>query len=232
MRKNKLYFYFDLFTQNDFTNLIVRQFKKSERLIIFDVGCYIGNFSKKLKSKINRKSKFYLFDPNPNLKNEKFNIFNIALGSKNIKKNFYFNTLLEHSGSSMSNITKNDFLWNLSRKILFFKFGKIFKKIIVNCETIDSFCKRKKIKKIDILKIDVEGSELEIILGAKNTLKKIKVIQIEVFGRKDNIKIKIDKINSLLKKYKFKIIKMKRIYSVSILSNIAAYDILLVNYAN
>ena len=132
----------------------------------------------------------------------------------------------------MSDITKNDFLWNLSRKILFFKFGKIFKKIIVNCETIDSFVKRKKIKKIDVLKIDVEGSELEIILRAKNTLKKIKVIQIEVMGRKDNIKIKIDKIYGLLKEYKFKLIKMKRIYSVSILSNIAAYDILLINDAN
>ena len=232
MRKNNLYFYFDLFTQNDFTSLLARHFKKSEPLIIFDVGCYIGNFSKKLKTKINRKSTFYLFDPNPILKNEKFNIFNIALGSKNMKKKFYFNTLLEHSGSSMSNITRDDFLWNLSRKLLFFKFGKIFKEIIVNCETIDSFCKRKKIKKIDILKIDVEGSELEIILGAKKALKKIKVIQIEVFGRKDNIKSKIDKINNLLKKYKFKIIKMKRIYSVSILSNIAAYDIILINDAN
>jgi len=232
MKKNKLYLCFDFFTQNDFTDLIARQFKKSRPLVVFDVGCYIGNFSKKLKTNINRKSKFYLFDPNPNLKNEKFNIFNIALGSKNIKKKFYFNTLLEHSGSSMSDITKNDFLWNLSRKILFFKFGKIFKKIIVNCETIDSFIKRKKIKKIDVLKIDVEGSELEIILGAKNTLKKIKVIQIEVMGRKDNIKIKIDKIYGLLKEYKFKLIKMKRIYSVSILSNIAAYDILLINDAN
>ena len=232
MRKNNLYFYFDLFTQNDFTSLLAGYFKKSEPLIIFDVGCYIGNFSKKLKTKINRKSKFYLFDPNPILKNEKFNIFNIALGSKNMKKKFYFNTLLEHSGSSMSNITRDDFLWNLSRKILFFKFGKIFKQIIVNCETIDSFCKRKKIKKIDILKIDVEGSELEIILGAKKTLKKIKVIQIEVLGRKENIKSKIDKINNLLKKYKFKIIKMKRIYSVSILSNIAAYDIILINDTN
>ena len=115
--------------------------------------------------------------------------------------------------------------------MLFFKNGEIFKKIIINCETINSFC-TKKINVIDVLKIDVEGSELEVILGAKCMLQKIKVIQIEVFDRKDRIKGKINKIHSLLKKHKFKIIKMKRIYLVSILSNIAAFDILLRNYAN
>ena len=234
MKKKNLYFYFDFFTQNDFTNLIAKYFKKNEVLVIFDVGCYIGNFSERLQSQINRKSKFYLFDPNPNLKpitSHLFENYNIALGSKNTKKEFYLNTLLEHSGSSMSNITKNDFFWNLSRKLLFFKFKKIFKKILINSETINNFCEKKKIKKIDVLKIDVEGSELEVILGARKMLKKTKIIQIEVFDKKDIIMSKINTIQNLLKKYSFTIVKIKKIYSVSIFSNIAAYDILLVNDA-
>ena len=39
---------------------LVRQFKKSERLIIFDVGCFQGNFSRALKKEIKKKSKIFL----------------------------------------------------------------------------------------------------------------------------------------------------------------------------
>ena len=62
-------------------------------------------------------------------------------------------------------------------------------------------------------------------------LKKTKIIQIEVFDKKDIIMSKINTIQNLLKKYSFTIVKIKKIYSVSIFSNIAAYDILLVNDA-
>ena len=42
------------------------------------------------------------------------------------------------------------------------------KKSNIKSLTIDDYCLIKKIKKVDLLHMDVEGSELEILLGAKN----------------------------------------------------------------
>ncbi len=50
------------------------------------------------------------------------------------------------------------------------------KKIDVKTTTIDNFVEKNKIRKIDILKIDTEGSELFVLLGAKNTLLKLRPI--------------------------------------------------------
>ena len=65
-----LYALVDKFLMNDFTDLILDNLKKeSEENIIFDVGCFQGNFSRKLKKRIKeKKTNFFLFDPNPNLK--------------------------------------------------------------------------------------------------------------------------------------------------------------------
>lgn len=54
----------------------------------------------------------------------------------------------------------------------------IYKKEKLNCITLDSFIKKRKI--IDILKIDVEGSELNVLKGCKKNIKNVKVILIEI----------------------------------------------------
>jgi FkbM family methyltransferase len=45
---------------------------------------------------------------------------------------------------------------------------------IVKVETLDDCCKKYGIEKIDFLKIDVQGAEMEVILGGKKTLSKSK----------------------------------------------------------
>ena len=54
----------------------------------------------------------------------------------------------------------------------------------ITITTIDDFCVSQNILKIDFLKLDVEGHELNILLGAKNMLDsdKIKFIQFEFGG--------------------------------------------------
>jgi len=47
-------------------------------------------------------------------------------------------------------------------------------------ETLDNFCTSFRIQKIDIIKIDAEGSEVEILKGAKTALKLTSKIVIEV----------------------------------------------------
>ena len=61
-----------------------------------------------------------------------------------------------------------------------------FEKIEVKTNTIDNFCKSKKIKNIDLLKIDAEGHEEYILKGAINLLKKncVNIIYVEVLSKK------------------------------------------------
>jgi FkbM family methyltransferase len=53
-------------------------------------------------------------------------------------------------------------------------------KITVRVTTLDQTVSDLNIQSIDLLKIDVQGSERDLLAGAKNTLKKIKFVQVEV----------------------------------------------------
>ncbi len=67
------------------------------------------------------------------------------------------------------------------------------KKIVVKTKMLDEFTGD--IEKIDLIKIDVEGVELEILLGAKETLKKTRSVFVEInpafkgFNSEDHIKV-------------------------------------------
>jgi len=227
-KNKKLYYYFNKFFQNDFIKIICQKINKSKKINIFDVGCYVGDFSINIKKIINKNVSFFLFDPNPNIKIKNFKINRIALDSTNKKKIFYFNEFLPHSGSSLKKITKDDFLWNITRKFLLFKLNKDFRKISVKTQTLDNFCTKNKILNIEVLKIDVEGNELEVLKGGKKILKKTNIIQLEIFEKKKYFDKKFNIILKFLEKYNFELIKVKNILSVSIFSQIKAKDLLFI----
>ena len=212
----------------DFSDELVNLLN-SKKPIIFDVGCFIGNFSRNLKKRLNLKNKnFYLFDANPNLKIKDFKYNNLVFSDKIQIRNFYLNEFFPSSGSSLKVDTKNDIKWNYTRKLITLSPNKGFKILKVKTNTIDNFCKNKKIAKIDILKIDVEGSELEVLKGSKKILNKTNLIQLEIYQNKKNF-IKIEKkITKLLKKYNFYKIREKKIWSVSLFSNLIGKDVLFV----
>ena len=224
-------------------NQIVELLKKEKKLTVFDVGCYRGSFTEKVSKLFEKKKiKFYLFDANQNvkkyiaklikLKNVQYN--EIALHNKNGKAVYHHNDSFESSGSSLSTIIKNDSFWVFSRKMilkLFFLSTKGFSNYSVQTITLDNFAKKNKIKSIDLLKIDIEGSEHLMLQGAKKTLKenKIKTILVEICDKKANYKKKEKKILNFLKKYKFNLIKKNIYLSPSFLSNHMAGDYQLIN---
>ena len=227
MIKKIIYYILDL-TFYNFEKKLIELTSKKKTLTIFDVGCFKGFFfkkfyhSKKLKDK---RKKFYLFDINPNVKKylsnyiKKKNInFNYsAIGDKNKKGKYNFNRFFESSGSSMSNIYKNDKLWVQSRKLfLRFFLQKIpdYQVITIPVITLDRFVKKNKIKKIDILKIDVDGSEEEVFKGMKKILKKniISIILVEITANKNLFYLKENRIISFLKKNNFRLISKKNVF--------------------
>ena len=226
---NLVYKLVDKFLMNDFSKVIseiVNNNSKKE-ITVFDVGCFQGNFSRSLKKEIKKKVKFNLFDPNPDLNIEDFQYKKLAFSNDKGLKKYYLNTFFPASGSSLNTIHVKDKLWNFTRKLVTGNLNKQFKCFDVNTDTIDNFCKEKGIDFIDILKIDTEGSEIEVLEGAQNMLNKTNILLIEVLDERKNFKQKYQNvINILEKNHKFQNILEKRIWSLGTLSNMKAMDIL------
>jgi len=161
--------------------------------IILDVGAHIGEATLLFLKIFNSIKICYCFEPQKKIfnilkkkfkNNSKVFCVNKAIYDKIIKKDF--NVLYHQRSSTLENINANSLYYKIKSLILFNKVKNIvYKKERVNCITLDSFIKKKKI--IDILKIDVEGSELNVLKGCKKNIKNVKVILIEILHH-DSIK--------------------------------------------
>ena len=125
-------------------------------------------------------------------------------------------------------------MWVLSRKIflkIFFQNTDNYQSYKVPTITLDSFVKKEKIKFISVLKVDVDGSEKQVLYGAKKNLKKnkIKIILIEINDKKNHYIKKEKQIINFLKNYNFELVKKRIMFSPSFLSNIRSGDYLLIN---
>ena len=151
----------------------------NKKKLILDVGSYDGrSIDDFLKN--NSNVIIHAFEPNPSLflklkkkyKNNKKVILNqIALGHINSYKNFYLNYFEETSSLRMLNKSRIRQDNNYTKKI-----------VRVKCMTLEKYLKLKKIKKVDLLKLDTQGNENLILKGAKKILGKglINFIKLEV----------------------------------------------------
>ncbi len=133
--------------------------------VIFDVGANIGQSAQYFREK-KKNSKILSFEPfeqtfnqlKKNVKKKDIECYNIAFGSKN--ENIKANYDLKKPYS-----VKN----SLSEKSK----PKYSKECIIKVEKLDDFIFEKKIEKINYLKIDTEGFDLEVLKGCKkNTFRK------------------------------------------------------------
>ena len=116
-----------------------------------------------------------------NFNSENIILNNFAIGQNNGIKRFYINA--KSSTSSFNKLTKNTRWLKLRSKENnkeINTFTTDSKKIVL--KSLDYYCKKNNIKKIDILKIDTQGYEDKILLGSKNILKNniISVIELEM----------------------------------------------------
>lgn len=89
--------------------------------------------------------------------------------------------------------------------------SNVIKKIKLNCNTLDSISKNLRIKKIDYLKIDIEGAEFKALKGAKILLEKnlIENIHLEYGHAAMADRVYIKDIHDYLKNYGFKMYLIK-----------------------
>ena len=163
--------------------------RKNKIPIIFDVGANIGQTISRFK-KINIECIVHSFEPvkedfevlQKKFSNDKSIILNnIALGEKDCTRDLYINNL---PGSSSFYKLIPETQWVKERSKTHKNDPKrVFKESVnLKMTTLDSYCEKNHILKIDILKIDTQGYEDKILQGAKRLLetKSISYIEIEI----------------------------------------------------
>jgi FkbM family methyltransferase len=134
--------------------------------VFIDGGANIGFFSLIASKIVGSTGNIIAFEPTPStfsylIKNIKINNINNIIPSEKglssstkqlpflLKKNPEENSIISGKGKNLQD--KEEI-------------------IMVNTITIDKFCAENKIQKVDLIKLDIEGQELEAIKGAKKTL--------------------------------------------------------------
>ena len=186
---------------------------KLNKPICFDIGTHKGKFLK-LFNNIYKNSVFYCFEPNfENYKyltnhffSKRFRFFNLAVGNKNQKKKMTVNPIDLTNTLSKTNLNSNylkfkNFILSIKKK------ERIIESQEIKVVKLDTFCFKKSIKKINILKIDVEGFELQVLQGASKILNNTDYILIEIQDNKMYLNYSKKKIEKFLLRKKFKLIK-------------------------
>jgi len=193
--------------------------------IIIDIGSNKGQFILLTEKLLNCK-KIYSFEPIKELieKQKKFfsyrdniNFYNFALGQKTEKKKFFL-TKRKDSSSFLKineNINNADYL--------------IENEINVNIHCLDNIINNQDLSDTTLVKIDVQGYELEVLKGSLRILKKIKFILIEVSENEiyKNQALSSDIIN-FLKQKNFSILRENKSTKIK-KTNLIQKDILLIN---
>jgi FkbM family methyltransferase len=149
------------------TKLFIESLKKGD--VVFDIGANIGYYTILASKQVGPKGQVYAFEPDPN---------SLELLKKNIKLNECANVQVVEA--ALGRKEGDGFLiQDLSNpgESSLAKDGRS-KGLKVTMTTLDAFTKARKIKKVDLIKIDVEGAELDILGGAKDFLKRIQDVEL------------------------------------------------------
>ena len=211
--------FFDLLDKYYHQKRINNFLKKNKIKISFflDIGAHLGTYTDLiLKNNIN--CKILMFEPQieifKKLKNQyqnKKNVlaFNYAISNKNGFSKLYINKHDLTSTLSKFNL-KNKYL-NYKAKLFNSSLKEMTKRIeIVKTRTLKKITSEKKIKKIDLLKIDTEGHELEVLQGLGKKINMIKYILIEFHQDSIFLSYKPQRIHNHLIKNNF---ILKKIYN-------------------
>ncbi|MCB9772389.1 MAG: FkbM family methyltransferase [Candidatus Omnitrophica bacterium] len=145
--------------------------------VVLDVGANIGAYSTLVKS-FHKEAQIYSFEPHPAnfeklqkiAQTKGFNAFNIGLS--NTEGEYPLFDYKDAKGSSHA---------SLYNTVITEIHESESQKTMVKIQRLDDFMDKNKIDKIDLLKIDTEGNEYNVLLGATHLLStnRIKMIQFE-----------------------------------------------------
>lgn len=151
--------------------------KYGESGVVFDVGANVGEWTKYCLN-VAPNLNMHLFEPSKfTFKKLQSNIWSISVHLNNFG-------LGERKGQLNLNIAGDASGMNSIHRRQGVKGVEIETVEIIDIQTLDAYCDENSIAHINLLKVDVEGHELEVFKGAKKMLseKRISCIQFEYGG--------------------------------------------------
>ena len=177
--------------------------------VVFDVGAYIGDTIEQFKFSF-PESYIHAFEPfdesfsvlrNRFQKTDKLFLNNIAVANRSSSNANMYITQNKGSSSLLKPTKDANEFWEGNPLLT-------QKEVKVETTTIDSYCQKHNIETIDILKIDVQGSELKVLQGAALMIqeRRVKLIFTEI-SIAPNYKgqSEIDQVIKFLRENKYKI---------------------------
>ena len=215
---SSLYTYQEQFKNKD--HMKVSSFSGKDAKVVLDIGANEGFYTLRTKE-INPNCTIIAVEPVPitfkylknNISKNKLknvHLINKAVSSKKDKITIEFvEGLSSLSGANLKKTIKPLFIkktktiskevYEETKEML-----KNIKSIKVNTISGDNIFKKYKLKQVDLMKIDVEGNELDVLKSTKNNLNKIDKMVIEFHGKKEDGSDIKPKLKNFLKKYGFK----------------------------
>ena len=167
-----------LSNHDDFIYAHLDKYKSLNKIVFYDIGAHFGTHTLGFSLLAGPEGKVYAFEPHP-LNNERLRknieaniaecnnitVIEEAISNSKGTVNFEMITELESGWSSTSRILETG-----SQE----KETKVKRHIEVKTDTIDNLLSEGRIERPDIIKIDVEGEEYHVILGAVSAIQKYK----------------------------------------------------------
>lgn len=213
-----IFLYETFIHQNQIINTIKEHKIKFNKII--DIGSHNGIYIKKFL-KVSKNASIYAFEPQDYFYNKILNkfpqnnvkLFNLALGNTDSIKNIKIPSIT--STMSLSEINKDSRHNRLKKKFFESSLNNNYQKIKI--KKLDEILPEN--QDFDIIKIDVEGYELNVIKGGINTIKNSKLLIVEE-QRSKQYENNYYQIDEILKKNNFKLIKKLNFFLLNFSDNI------------